>query len=123
MDEQIDNSMGGRGAASEAQEAQHTPGPWSTEDDGDYVRILDSEGARICSVPLSRFIDGWRDPEQEVNVRLIAAAPEMLAALRAWDAALEADYPGGPDGPEGIHASHRDKWRAARAAIARAEGR
>ena len=50
---------------------QHTPGPW--KDDG-MEFIMDANGFAICQ---ARDFDSW-----EANARLIAAAPEMLAALQ-----------------------------------------
>ena len=65
----------------------HTPGPWTIDEDGDTnvmgetiaIGILDPQGHRVGEA------DG-RDlslPEAEANARLIAAAPELLAALVA----------------------------------------
>lgn len=48
---------------------QHTPGPWSIEDDGDGYLV---EG--IIRVPSTY-------DEYTADARLIAAAPELLAAL------------------------------------------
>jgi hypothetical protein len=52
--------------------------------------------------------------EVQANARLIAAAPELLEALKALALLVEADY-GGFDCLE--------QWRQAVAAIAKAEGR
>jgi hypothetical protein len=58
--------------------------------------------------------------EAEANARLIAAAPELLAALKAliidWDA-IDSDA----QVPEEINDNAH--WKAARAAIAKVEGR
>jgi protein required for attachment to host cells len=51
--------------------AQHTPGPWTVEDES----ILDSRGWSVASVNTNIFECG-------ANSRLIAAAPDMLGALR-----------------------------------------
>lgn len=48
----------------------HTPGPWAVED---ARRVLGS-------TDYGRSV--MRDAEVEANARLIAAAPDMLAALR-----------------------------------------
>lgn len=53
----------------------HTPGPWTvTETDG-HTSVIDANGDSACT---------------RTNARLIASAPELLAALRAclafWDA-------------------------------------
>lgn len=63
--------------------AQHTPGPWGFDptvgsiyhDDGD-VRPL------VASV----MTDCVSDEQAEADCRLIAAAPDMLAALKAMQA-------------------------------------
>lgn len=96
--------------------AQHTPGPWrynpligaifaETETGPDAAKKTIS----IVRVPLN-------DHEMHANARLIAAAPDLLAALRdAIDhmAAYERAFP-----LVDVRELHK-----ARAAIARAEGR
>ncbi len=58
----------------------HTPGPWATDGLTVYPRmILDAKiQPRICKV--DSFHTGGGD--RESNARLIAAAPELLEALR-----------------------------------------
>ncbi len=59
--------------------AQHTPGPWTYSDDGlgfSVHHIHDDAKGRVVAKTRERF-DG-----DEANARLIAAAPEMLDALR-----------------------------------------
>jgi hypothetical protein len=65
-----------------------------------------------------------------MDARLIAAAPEMLAALRAMDDFWTSSHPAGPDGDPttmGGLATLTDEtldvWRGVRAAIAKAEGK
>lgn len=72
----------------------HTPGPWNITDDG-YSIVGNDGGTLIVSTGKS----GWEHlaacsaqsgsslakdhfPESEANAHLIAAAPELLAALR-----------------------------------------
>ena len=64
----------------------HTPGPWSTVTlDGVHTLItapsrINTRKVEICCVEL-----GYNEPfesEQIANARLIAAAPELLAALQ-----------------------------------------
>lgn len=73
-------------------ESKHTPGPWfCTENDGSFVRHVDNNRIQIGS-PLdyiAEIIDygggdgeNQNDAEQEANARLIAAAPDMLEALK-----------------------------------------
>lgn len=67
---------------------QHTPGPWSTHMCDD-TSIVDRDGrdiAQICGD--YRHPDIW--PVTEANARLIAAAPEMLEALKIALAAFKA---------------------------------
>lgn len=74
---------------------QHTPGPWNVT--GLYVRERD--GGLVASI-----IDLWHDQktpkaEKNANAQLIAAAPELLAALQAavnllsWGEAFNSDLP------------------------------
>ena len=60
---------------------KHTPGPWTHEGNGDITGIEDNGFGRgpvdVCSVYL-RTVKG----RTEANARLIAAAPELLAALQ-----------------------------------------
>lgn len=73
----------------------HTPGPWivtkarGTEDEICFHEIRDAEHITIAST--------WAGPH-EANARLIARAPNMLAALRViadWDKApLTHEHPG-----------------------------
>lgn len=56
---------------------------------------------------------------------LTAAAPSMLAALRAFDADLSLTWtgPGSREAELGMKPERREAWRSARAAIAKAEPR
>ena len=79
----------------------HVPGPWDVQEfkkHPDIKRIIDKNGSFIA------------DADYRPNARLIAAAPELLAALQAV-----ADYWAGGDVPADIDA-------AMRAAIAKATG-
>jgi hypothetical protein len=69
---------------------EHTPGPW--EQHGDIIVRLGEGGRNICAIcghkpedDSIRYIDaGYRwDAQMRANADLIAAAPEMLAALKA----------------------------------------
>ena len=63
----------------------HTPGPWAYDEDSKEV-FSSSDGYAMGWIALVKGnADSGRDfPEQErlANARLIAAAPELLAALR-----------------------------------------
>ena len=86
---------------------QHTPGPWYIDCQNEsaaigYRAIVDGDGYTVCSP----------SPMGQANARLIAAAPDLLAALRLCERALEER-----DAEAEEHAA-----KAARAAIAKATG-
>jgi len=56
---------------------KHTPGPWHVE--GMYVCPVGYQSNPICGV--SRYL-GQPDENISANARLIAAAPDMLEALK-----------------------------------------
>ncbi len=77
----------------------HTPGPWEVmpeEDNRDYIRIRGTvlgEKFKIANVCAESSAEHWtaRDAEAaRANARLIAAAPELLEALKEM-----AEYYGG----------------------------
>ena len=56
--------------------AGHTPGPWTVHGQWQAsVRMPNGEGFHVCSDPRHA------SDESKANARLIAAAPDMLAAL------------------------------------------
>lgn len=66
--------------------AQHTPGPWgfSKYAGRDYGIFPDDSGGELA------LVRGDHDNEQQLaNARLIAAAPELLAALKDAAGILE----------------------------------
>jgi hypothetical protein len=93
----------------------HTPGPWITETSANLVQLTDSatEGKCIALIHLppheNRGQSGIRC-EYQANARLIAAAPELLAALQALLASAEA---------AGWHKDNSN-MRAARSALSKA---
>jgi len=72
--------------------SKHTPGPWRS-----LARsIEDRNSQRVARI-------NWRGPESTAaNARLIAAAPEMLSALRMTTKALIDLAPYSPDVAEGL---------------------
>ena len=69
-----------------SQEAAHTPGPWPMTCSGDGKRIV--IGAGLVEGPngyevAEVYSDDCPRALAEANARLIAAAPDMLAALKA----------------------------------------
>lgn len=92
----------------------HTPGPWNVD-----CGAIAMAGEIVCSTipaPESASV-----AERRANARLIAAAPDMLAALKAALEALDASQPIHSRYPEPI-ARHREATKAAIAAIAKATG-
>ena len=92
------------------QKTKHTPGPWVWNGkDMPFADVEDARGNVIAGThECDRHDAHQARAEERANARLIAAAPELLDALRlvlAHDGALT-----GAD------------WTAIRAAIAKAEG-
>ena len=92
--------------------SQHTPGPWDVEPKGSRHFVDGADGLTVA------YLDrvGVRErAEIEANARLIAAAPELLAALecilKRYESAGVQCYP-----------EARREVIAARAAIDRATG-
>lgn len=111
-------------------EAKHTPGPWRIDEDSDDFPVVvgPRKGARRFGVEGEWDIclmDKDEDPSRRgvimANARLIAAAPDMLAALKAQEAADDA----------GEKRSGLRQWQALEdkavalrfAAVSKAEGR
>lgn len=84
----------------------HTPGPWVAVVGGADGKVRCSDGRYFLVGDLIYHEDN------KANARLIAAAPDLLAALKG----LLAPEPGG------VYATN-DVIDAARAAVAQAEGR
>lgn len=93
----------------------HTPGPWTAEQTDDAGRWFITAGyENIVSAQ-------YGNPLSEANARLIAAAPDLLAALRdLFDqcAMVRKHWGDGSNQAEADNAI-----RAGQAAIAKAEGR
>lgn len=87
---------------------KHTPGPWEYRGDGLYA--AGDNYPFLCGWDDGSFV-GCNDPVDAANIRLIAAAPELLAALKEARDALN-----GAPNTCGLHTQID-------AAIAKAEGR
>ena len=63
----------------------HTPGPWFIADTNDqlWARQVDSKSGAVC------FCGSFQRDEACANARLIAAAPELLEALKELLSALD----------------------------------
>jgi len=123
--------------------AKATPGPWWPAPDRHGILMLNNNGSRtvmageaddalpVCEVgahiQCKRGTGHRADcPVREANARLISAAPDLLAALKAFafgDATLESLlYADLPDDAHGTTTIRMRDIRAARAAIAKAQG-
>ncbi|MDD5007295.1 MAG: hypothetical protein PHC68_02695 [Syntrophorhabdaceae bacterium] len=99
----------------EVKKAGHTPGPWSFDKpyDGEINIYFDDMGEGVPDAVV--YLSDAEDDNSSENARLIAAAPELMAACRGineWHDLIKQNYPEmlGP-------------FKAVRAAIAKAEGR
>ena len=75
---------------------QHTPGPWLIEEDDPNAssrEIQEANEARSCIAGVSKWTRGGaeRIAAAEANARLIAAAPDLLEALRGVEWGCEVD--------------------------------
>ena len=94
-------------------EAQHTPGEWASEYCGkDTIKVFKmSDKRRIATIKVKSIT------MDEANAKLIAAAPEILAALKSYLRAPSI----GSDGPGSSTIVIQEFYRrAAIAAIAKA---
>jgi hypothetical protein len=111
--------------------AKHTPGPWQVRnelDDTIVVGNVDGESFPdgthhfhydfICDTSVDDYGEPTDPDTAKANARLIAAAPELLAALKAAHAALDSIYE-----TEGFLTEERATLARIEAAIAKAKGR
>lgn len=104
-------------------QGSHTPGPWHARDRGIGWEV--HIGAACQPTGWCDAVnDGFRETFSEADARLIAAAPEMLTALKIAEVfiAEELETREGSDIKIYI-AQARNSLREVRAAIAAAEGR
>ena len=89
-------------------EAKHTTGPWNVPF-REFTKIKAANGAHIATChKLTNLVN------LEANSRLIAAAPDLLDALKALTHSLDVE--------DLVHDDQRSSFAAARAAIAKATG-
>ena len=71
--------------------SKHTPGPWTTYDG----YIIESEKCQVGEVYFYSYEEGERiDIPYRANARLMAAAPELLEALKElYNASLVMEQP------------------------------
>lgn len=97
--------------------AQHTPGPWMvlpSVDRGQFC-ILTEHGNRIDIA----VTYGFDATPREANARLIAAAPDLLAACKAM---VEYQRLIDSDAPTGLLEAYGNSFESAAAAVAKALG-
>ncbi len=109
--------------------SRFTPGPWEAMANGPNlplarigVTVADYDGGGFSSYCVALLPKTFNGETTSANARLIAAAPDLLAALQALDADWSAFEPKGPDGTDYLAESTKAIWRQARAAIAKATG-
>jgi hypothetical protein len=68
--------------------AQHTRGPWDVDGQFGFLDVVSSKG-RIAMIDCDN--DDIFGADIEANARLIAAAPDLLAALEWWQAQMQDD--------------------------------
>lgn len=72
--------------------AKHTPGPWTTNPSGEAsfipLRAHHCEKLGFCIGFVNYDINDGQGSIPEANARLIAAAPDLLEALKACDEAM-----------------------------------
>lgn len=69
---------------------KHTEGPWHTLEEGNEILII-GHASHLATVPIGCSSD---EPSDRANAALIAAAPELLAALQKYMAADDAQSNG-----------------------------
>ncbi len=99
-------------------DTKHTPGPWRVyraPNGGPIIGIGGADGWGVTDPHFRLWNDGG---EREANASLIAAAPDMLEALKENEKGLAILAGQFPD-----HLGIRQDLERTRAAIAKAEGR
>jgi hypothetical protein len=107
-------------------QTEHTPGPWTYRDSNmrtwDIVASADIACRPIAEIPRPDN-DDCGVPEADANARLIAAAPELLAALRGGADALREAGKGFALANPGVRPNlYELHEQVAREAIAKAQG-
>lgn len=83
-----------------ANETKHTPGPWTPAKETAHTRAQVFEGGDYARQIADVFGESYET--RAANARLIAAAPEMLACLKAWiEAERDAHFEEQAHDPEG----------------------
>lgn len=109
-------------------DAKHTSGPWEIVPQPTYELIYGPNSVLVGSAYGGTRTWGISLKERRANARLIAAAPEMLEALRwavgmAEEAIIVRETGDDPEDTPEIIAMHRQELARAQAVLAKAEGR
>lgn len=97
---------------------KHTPGPWNYDRSG-YSLYVNSGRELVTALSM----DGKRLETSEANARLIAAAPDLLEALKEATSALEWRWERVANRAAPVHETAiQEAYNQARAAIAKATG-
>jgi hypothetical protein len=103
------------------QNAQHTPGPWTVSDwnQAPSTAVIGSDASCIARTfsPLAGTIK-----DAQANARLIAAAPDLLAALEAHRQVIDSMYEDGLIIQDSMPQAYFQAERNADSAIRRARG-
>jgi len=67
--------------------AKHTPGPWAIDWNVSRIDVFSADAATLVATIRRSTLSAGIDDVAKANARLIAAAPELLEALKAITAA------------------------------------
>ena len=98
---------------------KHIPGPWTLNVDLKFPRVATIVGPQGKDIEIIAAIS---NETEMATLRLIAAAPDLLSAIknaRHFIDELAEEFPSHPDKFNGTWASYRDEFDAV---IAKAEG-
>jgi hypothetical protein len=102
-------------------ETGHTPGPWQITRAKGLPHAIVAPHPEIGTIPVATVVIA---NHHEANASLMAAAPELLSALKAFHAAGKDVVKAGGGAPAKWNFRElQDAWQAARDLIAKAEGR
>lgn len=99
---------------------KHTPGPWETDHETEDQSVLGPDGFMVADCAIFSLMKGAPTEDRcRANARLIAAAPDLRTMLETMIRYAEWQIREGAD----HHPTLPSAVDAARAAIAKAEGR
>jgi len=98
--------------------AKHTPGPWQVNSNF-ASQVCDCDGTSRGCAPIANM--SGTPAERKANARLIAAAPDLLEALREVEKHLQS-YVDAIEYGGGAASKSSERLASVRAAIAKATG-